>query len=105
MAPDTGPSRSYWLLEARRTPRRLPLLCTAAGVAGVAMSHLIMPRLPRPAITILQRGFELGGMGQVLLGNDCLAVYFIVFLAGLVGLLDAVVLPREQRHLELLLSK
>ncbi|WP_437673395.1 hypothetical protein [Sorangium sp. So ce131] len=97
--------RDYRLLEARHAPRRAPLVATAAGVAIIAGTHLLVPRMPRPALAILERGFRLDDMGAVLLANDHLAVSFIAFFVGVSGVLGAVVGPREERQLGLLLSK
>ncbi|XYH96171.1 hypothetical protein ACMHYB_51660 [Sorangium sp. So ce1128] len=97
--------RDYRLLEARHAPRRGPLLATAVGVALVAGTHALLPRMPRQAIALMERAFHLEDMGGVLLANDYLAVSLIAFLAGVSGLLGAIVGPREERQLDLLLSK
>jgi len=64
-----------------------------------------MPLVPAAAIQLLERAFLLRGMGAVTLMNDYLAVYTVLFFAGLGQLNRAVITPREQRQLELLLSK
>lgn len=96
---------SLYLLEARLAQRRAPLLVAAFGLVAVPLVHVIMPRMPRQALRFLELGFRLRDMGGILVINDYCAVYFAVFFAGLAGLLQVVVAPREERRLELLLSK
>jgi hypothetical protein len=97
--------RDYFLLEARHTPRRAPVLMTLAGASAIALCHLIFPRLPQKALAFMERGFLLRDMPAVLLFNDITAVYFAAFFVGLTGMLEVVVTPREEHRLELLLAK
>ncbi len=97
--------RDYRLLEARHAPWRVPALTAAVGVAIVVLTHVLFVRMPRQVITFMERAFQLQDMGGVLLANDYMAVYLIVFFVGVVGMLGVVVMAREEHQLELLLSK
>jgi hypothetical protein len=97
--------RDYRLLEARHASWRVPALTAAVGVALVVLTHLLFVRMPRQVIVFMERAFQLRDMGGVLLANDYLAVYLIVFFVGVVGMLGVVVTAREEHQLELLLSK
>lgn len=63
-AVDASPAslRDYRLLEARHAPRRGPLIATVVGVALIAGTHLLLPRMPRQAIALLERAFHLEDM-------------------------------------------
>lgn len=100
-----GSLRDYRALEARHAPWRPALIAALAGVAIIAGTYALLPRLPHQVIDFMCRGFLLRDMGGVLLFNDYTGVYFMTFFAGLVGLLGVVVTPREERKIELLLSK
>jgi hypothetical protein len=97
--------RPYFLLEARAGALRGPLIGLLVGAVMIAGTHAIVPLLPRAAIEVLETSFAIRGKAALLLLNDYLALYAAVFFGGFAELLRAVVAPREERQLELLLSK
>lgn len=97
--------RDYILLEARHTPLRPPALMALIGVAVVAINHVLLPALPQPVLAFMARGFQLSGMGGVLLLNDFMVQYFAPFFVGLIGLVRILVTAREEHQLELFLVK
>lgn len=105
-AQKTLPSlRDYLLLELRHAPLRAPLAMALWGVLAVLGTHALLVRFPPRVIHFLEQAFRLQGMAAVLLLNDLLAAYFTTFFVGLAGLLAAVVSPREEKQLELLMAK
>lgn len=102
----TTPSlRLYFLIEARAGVLRGPLVGLVAGAAMIAVTHVLVPRLPPAALSVLEKSFAIQGPAALLLLNDYLAIYAALFFAGFAELLRALVAPREERHLELLLTK
>ncbi len=95
----------YRRLEARHAVGKLPLLGIAAGAALLAADQLLLPLLPAPVVAFLEQAFRVRGMGAIVLLNDYLAVYTVVFFVGMTQLLHVVVTPREERQLDLLLAK
>src|SRR5215510_6339042 len=59
----------------------------------------------RSVIEFMERGSRLEDLSGVLALNDLMAVYFPTFFLGLTSSLEAVILPREEHRLELLLAK
>ena len=101
----SGSLRAYFLIEARAFALRGPLLGLAVGAAMIALTHVAIPRLPDAALFVLERSFAVQGRAALLLLNDHLAIYAALFFGGLAELLRALVAPREERQLELLLAK
>lgn len=100
-----GPAWSYVRAEAAATPRRAAIGVTLAAVGGLALSHAVIPHFPDAAIGLLLQGFRLRTLGGVMLFNDVVAIYFAAFYVGLAGLVEGLVVAREQHRLELLLAK
>jgi ABC-type Na+ efflux pump permease subunit len=97
--------RDYRRLEARHAVGRAPLVGFAAGVVLLAISQIVTPLLPAQAISVLEQAFHIRGMGAVILLNDHLAVYTVLYFVGISQLLQGLVAPREERQLDLLLAK
>lgn len=97
--------RPYFLLEARSFAVRGPLIGLVVGAAMIAITHLAVPRLPEAALTVLEKSFAVRGLPALLLLNDYLALYTALFFGAFAELLRALAAPREERQLELLLSK
>ncbi len=95
----------YRRAEARHAPYRLALYSGLAGVVMIAGCQLLFVRLPAQVVDFLRVAFHLEDLGGVVLFNDYAAVYFCTLFVGMFGLLGVVVGPREERQLELLLSK
>jgi len=95
----------YRRAELRRAPYRMALYAGIAGIVMIAGCQLLFPRMPQQVIDFLRVAFHLSDLGGVVLFNDYAAVYFCALFVGLLGLLDVVVVPREEHQLELLLSK
>lgn len=92
-------------LEWQHTSRRATVGLAALGAALVALTHLVIPRLPERAIELMRLGFRLDDLAGVLVLNDLMAVYFPAFFVGLAGSLGVVLLAREEHRLEILLAK
>lgn len=92
-------------IEWRHGSSKSALGMAAAGVAGVALTHLVIPAMPASAIELLRLGFLLEDPSGVLLLNDFFAIYFATFFLGLSGALGIVLLARQEHRLELLLVK
>lgn len=106
MTPPVPPSlRAYFLAEARAASWRAAAATAGGGVVAVLGTHLVLPLLPARAIRFLEQAFLIRGMASVLVINDLLAVYFVAYFVGLIGLIEATVAAREGRRLEILLAK
>src|SRR4051794_16528145 len=97
--------RPYFLLEARAGALRGPLIGLLAGTMMIGATHALVPRLPRAVTDVLETSFAIRGEAALLLLNDYLALYAALFFSGFMALVRAFVAPREERQLELLLSK
>ena len=97
--------RRYRALEARQAFGWAPLAGLLVGLLLIGLCSLLLPRLPASAIALMERMMLIRGMGAVVLVNDYLAIYFVAFFVGAAGLMRALVEPREERSLEVLLSK
>jgi hypothetical protein len=97
--------RDHMRRELRFTSKRTPLAMLLVGLASVALNHLALPLFPERAIEFMERGFRLEDLSGVIALNDLMAIYFPTFFFGISSSLGAVVLPREEHRLELLLAK
>lgn len=97
--------RRYRLLEARHALGWLPLVSLLVGLFIVVVTAELMLLFPAPVITFLERVFLIRGMGAVILVNEYIGIYLMAFFGGVMGLMRALVEPRENRSLEMLLSK
>ncbi|OJH40680.1 hypothetical protein [Cystobacter ferrugineus] len=97
--------RRYRLIEARHALGWLPLVSLLVGIAMVVFTAVLMPLFPPPVITFMERAFLIRGMGAVILLNEYVGIYLMVFFGGATGLIRALVEPRENRALDMLLSK
>lgn len=94
-----------WRLELARVPWRVVVVAALLGAALLGFSHGVMPAVPRQALDVLEVGFGVTGLRAVLVLNDLLAVYALVFFLGVALLHDAVVAPAETHELAIWLSK
>lgn len=97
--------RRYRLLEARHALGAVPLVSLLVGIAVVFLTAMLIPLLPAAVNSFMERAFLIRGLGAVILVNEYAGIYFMAFFGGAAGLLRALVEPRENRSLELLLSK
>lgn len=97
--------RLYFFMEARAGVLRGPLIGLLAAAVLIVATHVAVPRLPAAAVSVLEKSFAIQGPAALLLLNDYLAIYAALFFAGFAELLRALVAPREERQLELLLAK
>jgi hypothetical protein len=97
--------RDHMLREWSFTSKKTPLLMLLIGLASVLSNHLVLPLFPARVIEFMERGFRLEDLSGVLALNDLMAVYFPVFFFGVSSSFGAVLLPREEHRLELLLAK
>jgi hypothetical protein len=95
----------YFALEARRAAGAPVGAALVAGLVLLGATQVLLPLLPESAISLLRQAFHLRGMASVVLLNDYLAVYAVLFFGGVAQLFGVVALPREARTLDLLLAK
>ncbi|MEZ4299224.1 MAG: hypothetical protein R3B70_30015 [Polyangiaceae bacterium] len=100
-----GSLRLYFQMEARSFALRGPVVALVAGAILTALSHALVPRLPQAALEVMEKSFRIRGVPEILLMHDYLVIQVVLFFGGLAELLRALVAPREERHLSLLLSK
>ncbi len=97
--------RRYRLLEARHAVGWVPLVSLLMGVAIVVFTAVLIPLLPTAVNAFMERAFLIRGLGAVILANEYIGIYMLTFFCGAAGLMRALVEPRENRSLEMLLSK
>lgn len=97
--------RRYRLLEARQAAGGAQLVSLLVGLVIVFGTALFIPLLPAAVNAFMERAFLIHGLGAVVLVNVYTGIYFMAFFCGVAGLMRALVEPRENRSLEMLLSK
>jgi hypothetical protein len=97
--------RRYQLLEARHAIGWVQLISLLVGFVIVIGTALFIPLLPTAVNAFMERAFLIQGLGAVILVNVYTGIYFMAFFGGVAGLMRALVEPRENRSLEMLLSK
>ena len=95
----------YQRMELRSVGGPLTVMGLAVGLVLVAVTQAVIPALPEMANALLQKAFHIEGLGAVTLLNDYLAVSMVLFFVGVSQLTRVLVMPREQRQLDVLLSK
>ena len=95
----------YRAIEARHAAGWVPLVSLLVGIAVVVFTAWLIPILPAQVNAFLERAFLIRGLGAVILLNEYIGVYLLAYFAGVTGLMRALVEPRENRSLEMLLSK
>ncbi|HYO72945.1 MAG TPA: hypothetical protein VEU33_43485, partial [Archangium sp.] len=100
-----APLRRYRLLEARQSLGGVRLVSLLVGIAVVLLSAALIPRLPAAVNAFMERAFLIHGLDAVILVNVYIGIYMLPFFCGVAGLMRALVEPRENRALEMLLSK
>lgn len=95
----------YTRAELRRAVRPRHLALLALGVAVAVVDAAVTPRLPALAQGFLRDSLRLSSMADLILVNDYLGLYFVVFFAGAFELLRVYVGPAESRELDLYLAK
>ncbi len=84
-------------------PRHLGLLLFGVGIA--VLDAELTPRFPAFALEFMRSSLRLETMADLILINDCLALYVIVLFAGAFELMRVHVGPAEARELDLYLAK
>jgi ABC-type Na+ efflux pump permease subunit len=95
----------YRSLEARHAAGWIPGVSLLVGIAVVLLTAWLIPLLPAQVNTFMERAFMIRGLGAVVLVNQYVGIYLLPFFAGAAGLMRVLVEPRENRSLEMLLSK
>jgi hypothetical protein len=95
----------YRAIEARHAAGWVPLVSLLVGIAVVLFTAWLIPILPAQVNGFMERAFLIQGLGAVILLNEYIGVYLLAYFAGVTGLMRALVEPRENRALEMLLSK
>jgi ABC-2 family transporter len=95
----------YRSLEARHAAGWMPLVSLLVGIAVVVFTAWLIPLLPAQVNAFMERAFLIRGLGAVVLINEYIGIYLLAFFAGAAGLMRGLVEPRENRSLEMLLSK
>ncbi|MFY0567295.1 hypothetical protein ACN28E_26190 [Archangium lansingense] len=97
--------RRYRLIEARHALGGVPLVALLVGIVVVFFTAALIPRLPAGVNAFMERAFLIRGLDAVILVNEYTGIYMLAFFGGVAGLMRALVEPRENRSLEMLLSK
>lgn len=84
-------------------PRHFGLLLFGVGIA--VLDAELTPRFPAFALEFMRSSLRLETMADLILINDCLALYVIVLFAGAFELMRVHVGPAEARELDLYLAK
>jgi hypothetical protein len=95
----------YARAELRRAVRPRHLVLLALGAAIAVLDAVITPLLPELALEFMRTSLRLSSLADLILVNDYLGLYFIVFFAGAFELLRVYVGPAESRELDLYLAK
>lgn len=95
----------YARAELRRAVRPRHLVLLALGAAIAVVDAVVTPLLPELAQDFLRASLRLESLADLILVNDYLGLYFIVFFAGAFELLRVYVGPAESRELDLYLAK
>ncbi|ACY12942.1 hypothetical protein [Haliangium ochraceum] len=100
-----NPMTRYRRIEARRLGLRPGVIAAGLAALLVALTHLVLPRLPAGVLDFIALAFQLDDFAGVVLLNEILIPLFAVYVLGMLGMLGALVAPRENGELELLLAK
>jgi len=95
----------YRAIEARHAAGWVPLVSLLVGIAAVIFTAWIIPVLPTQVNAFMERAFLIRGYGAIILLNEYIGIYLLAYFSGVIGLMRALVEPRENRSLEMLLSK
>ncbi|EYF04738.1 hypothetical protein [Chondromyces apiculatus] len=93
--------RAEYRLALARGPA-LPLL---VALANLALISWIIPRLPAPVLDFLRHAFHVQTMADLVLLNDYIAIYLLLYLPGAFALTRVFVRPAEEHELDLYLTK
>ncbi|PTL80885.1 ABC transporter permease [Vitiosangium sp. GDMCC 1.1324] len=97
--------RRYHVIEARHAVGWMPLVSLVVGIGIVVFTAVLLPLLPAAVHSFMERAFLIRGLGAVILLNEYTAISMLAFFTGATALMRALVEPRENRSLEMLLSK
>lgn len=91
--------------EAGQLWQRRHTVALLVALALGPLDALVLPRFPASIERFFSAIFQLEGWTEVILVNDYLAIYAVLFWLGLFDALRALVVPTEEGYLELWLSK
>lgn len=77
----------------------------ALGVAILVVDSLLFPVMPSLVNDFMIRAFHLSSLTDVVLLNDYMAIYMVLYLAGAFGLIRVFIGPAEEGELDLYLTK
>lgn len=80
-------------------------LLVLVGLCLLGSMAFWLPTFPAAVARLFDRAFHLADWSEVVLANDLTALFFFVYWIGVFDALTVVVVPREVRTLELVLSK
>jgi len=85
--------------------KRLHVVAALALIAVFAFDSWALPLLPAGVFRFLERAFVLSGWTQIVVFNDLFALFSVLYFVALFGIVEALVIPREEGYLALLLAK
>ncbi len=98
-------SKTLLTAELGLAVRRPHVVALAVLVALGPLNALLLPRFPPSIERFFAQVFQLDGWVEIVLVNDHLAIYAVLYWLGLFDVLRAVVVPTEEGYLDILLSK
>ncbi|MCB9638424.1 MAG: hypothetical protein H6727_05885 [Myxococcales bacterium] len=91
--------------EARHAVRGYHLIALIGTLVVGIFGGLIMPWMPKTVFLFFQRAMHLKNWSEMILTNDLLAIYTIIFWLGVFELLRVYVVPSEERYIDIFLTK
>ena len=100
-----SPFAAVLRLELRRAfGRRHAVALIVLALMGVVLAFW-MPGFPESVYRFFQRIFQLHGWSEIVVANDLAGLVFFIYWIGVFDVLAIYVVPLEERHLDLYLSK
>jgi ABC-type transport system involved in multi-copper enzyme maturation permease subunit len=95
----------YSRYEIRSAVRPYHLAVLTSFMAGSVGLSFLFPSMPEAIYRFFKKVFAMNNWTEIILINDFMGIFFILFWIGMIDLLRVYVLPKEEGYLELLLSK
>jgi len=92
-------------LEFQNQPKRWQGILVGFNLLTAFLVSFILPRMPENVFAFLARFFKMNNQTEMILLNDYLGLYVVVFWVAFFEYLNIFVIPAEEGYLQLLLSK
>lgn len=96
---------AYSRLEARMALRNYHFYGLVALMVIGLLSSLLLPLMPQTVYDLLTKGFQLKNWTEVIVFNDYITIFALVFWLGIFDLFRVTIVPTEERYLDIYLSK